>query len=432
MARPTGMAPRFEPYLIERQSMTEKKPDTLHMAIVGAGPVGLEAALAAAEAGLSFTLYEAGAHVGHNVISWGHVGMFTGWDLTVSPRMRRWLERAGHAIPSGDALPTGHQVVSQVLQPVAELPEVASRLRLGTRVLSVAREGLLKHEEIASRERAALPFRLLLRDSNGSERIDRADMVVDCTGTYDVPNALGEGGIPAPGEAAVQDRITRHIPDVDGNPREWAGKRILLVGGGHSAQAVAQSLAAVARRDPGTRVVWALRHPELRLEPLADDRLPARSRLTRAARELVNGDTPGLETLMGASVNAVESNGDGVNVFLLRRDGSTAMRQVDRIVSMCGYVGDHGLYRQLQVHECYATAAPMKLSAALLAGSTSSDCMDQKGFGASTLENPEPGFLILGSKSYGRNNTFLLRVGWEQVDEVFGPLGAQVTPACAS
>ena len=30
---------------------------------------------------------------------------------------------------------------------------------------------------------------------------------------------------------------------------------------------------------------------------------------------------------------------------------------------------------------------------------------------------------VLGSKSYGRNNTFLMRVGWQQVEEVFGTLG---------
>jgi hypothetical protein len=40
------------------------------------------------------------------------------------------------------------------------------------------------------------------------------------------------------------------------------------------------------------------------------------------------------------------------------------------------------------------------------------------------LTNPEPGFFILGAKSYGRNNTFLMRVGWEQVAEVFGLLSA--------
>ena len=30
---------------------------------------------------------------------------------------------------------------------------------------------------------------------------------------------------------------------------------------------------------------------------------------------------------------------------------------------------------------------------------------------------------ILGAKSYGRNTRFLLRIGWQQVDDVFGMVG---------
>ena len=63
----------------------------------------------------------------------------------------------------------------------------------------------------------------------------------------------------------------------------------------------------------------------------------------------------------------------------------------------------------------------MKLAAALL-GSSSEDCLAQEGHGGETLLNPEPNFFILGAKSYGRNATFLMRVGWEQVREVFGML----------
>ncbi len=66
----------------------------------------------------------------------------------------------------------------------------------------------------------------------------------------------------------------------------------------------------------------------------------------------------------------------------------------------------------------------MKLAAALL-GESGSDCLAQESHGVETLVNPEPGFFILGSKAYGRNNTFLMRVGWQQVDEVFSLL----TPA---
>jgi hypothetical protein len=103
---------------------------------------------------------------------------------------------------------------------------------------------------------------------------------------------------------------------------------------------------------------------------------------------------------------------------VLRNGGGT---EVDRILSLTGFVGDAGIYRQLQVHECYATCGPIKLSAALL-GSAAGDCLDQASHGVDTLTNPEPGLFILGIKSYGRNNTFLMRVGWEQVGEVFGQL----------
>ena len=60
----------------------------------------------------------------------------------------------------------------------------------------------------------------------------------------------------------------------------------------------------------------------------------------------------------------------------------------------------------------------------LTAGAAAGDCLDQTSHGVDTLTNPEPGLFILGSKSYGRNNTFLMRVGWEQVSEVFGQLSA--------
>jgi hypothetical protein len=60
----------------------------------------------------------------------------------------------------------------------------------------------------------------------------------------------------------------------------------------------------------------------------------------------------------------------------------------------------------------------MRLAAALLSQG-SADCLAVGGQGAEALLNPEPGFFILGSKSYGRNSSFLLRAGFEQVRDVF-------------
>jgi hypothetical protein len=66
----------------------------------------------------------------------------------------------------------------------------------------------------------------------------------------------------------------------------------------------------------------------------------------------------------------------------------------------------------------------MKLSAALLAqDGGGGDCTAVGPLGPDTLVNPEPGFFILGAKSYGRNSQFLLRTGWQQVDDAFGLIG---------
>lgn len=386
------------------------------IAILGAGPVGLEAALAAAEGGYPFTIYEAASTVGGNVRSWGHVRMFTPWDLNVSPRMRRHLGD----LPAGDECPTGDELAGKLLEPLAALPAVAPNLRLGSRVLAVGREGLLKHEEIASAERGRRPFRILVSEGD-RERAEHADVVIDATGTYGNPNRLGDAGIPAPGERTLDGEIRRHIPDLSREASDWAGKTILLAGAGHSAQTAVRDLAALAREAPGTRVIWVLRNPEPGWGTHEGDPLPERARLASEAQALAGGASPAVEARRGMAIEELSRPEGRIEVTLRNGSGSEHIL-VDRVLSLTGFVGDHELYRQLQVHECYATSGPMKLSAALL-GAAGGDCLAQTSHGADTLKNPEPGFFILGIKSYGRNNTFLMRVGWDQVAEVFGVLG---------
>jgi hypothetical protein len=351
------------------------------------------------------------------------VRLFSPWSLDVSPRMRRVLVAAGHEVPDGETCPSGDELAERVFEPFAALPQIAPHLRLGTRVLSVGREGLLKHEEIGTEERTRRPFLLLLAAPDGSERIERADVVLDCTGTYSQPNRLGDGGIPAPGESALDGRIVRSIPDVAAESADWAGREILLVGAGHSAQTAAVALAALAAEHPGTRVHWALRRPAPSWEVDPADPLPERAALVERSRRVAEAEGSAVEPIWGVVVEALRPAGERVAVTLRGLDGSTRELVVDRVLSLTGFVGDHSLYRQLQVHECYATSGPMKLSAALLAAGGGGDCLDQQSHGAETLLNPEPGFFLLGSKSYGRNNTFLMRVGWQQVDEVLSLLG---------
>src|SRR3954452_13012557 len=192
-----------------QKSTPNRRPP--RVAILGAGPVGLEAALAVAERGWDFTVFEGADRAGGNVREWGHVRLFTPWEMNVSDRMRQALPDA----PAGASLPTGAELAERLLDPLAALPELAPNLRLGTRVDAVAREGLLKHEEIASARRGAHRFRLLVSGPDGRESVAHADVVLDCTGTYGQPNALGDGGIPAPGERALEHRIEHRLPRLD-------------------------------------------------------------------------------------------------------------------------------------------------------------------------------------------------------------------------
>ena len=170
---------------------------------------------------------------------------------------------------------------------------------------AVGREGLLKHHAIGGGERAGRRFRLLVTGPDACERIDHADVVLDCSGSWAIPNALGDAGIPAPGERALEDRIARRIPDFAAEPHAWAGRTILLTGAGHSAQTAARELASLAREAPGTRVVWAVRDAEPDWGAVPADPLTERAALTAAAEELARGASPHVELRTARSVEAI-------------------------------------------------------------------------------------------------------------------------------
>ncbi|MGH3933704.1 MAG: FAD-dependent oxidoreductase [Pseudonocardiaceae bacterium] len=409
------------------EGLDQPVPGPGQVAILGAGPIGLDAALACLDNGWPCTVYESAASVAANVDAWSHIRLFTPWSMNVSTRMDARLRAAGLAPPGpAEHCPTGAEFAEQLLRPLAELPQLAAVIRNHTRVLAVARQGLLKHEQIGSTQRGAQPFRLLLESPDGVEHVEHADLLLDCTGSYDRANCLGDGGIPAPGEQQLANRIMRRIPDLHGAPDEWADRRVLLVGAGKSAQTTAGDLAQLVVARPGTQVLWAVRAADPDWGEVPGDPLEQRQKLVEVAQRLRSGAVPGVDVRTGVVVEALRAADDdadhGVVVTLRSNSGDVEEIVVDRIIGLTGFVGDTSLYRQLQVHECYATAAPMNLSAALLgaAGSTTgpADCLAQASHGVDALRVPEPNFFVLGMKSYGRNSTFLLRVGYEQVDEV--------------
>ena len=395
------------------------------LAIIGAGPVGLEAAAAALDRGFDVHVFERG-EVGAHPLAWGHVRMFTPWRMNLGPRSRARLEAAGWTAPDPEAVPNGLELAERYLQPLARLPELEARVHTHAQVVHASRRGLLKGDAIGSPERREHPFRLLVRDAGGRESFLHAFALIDASGVYGQPNWAGDGGIPARGELYLKPQLAYHLEDVLGLARaRYGGKRTLVIGAGASAATTVTGLATLATESLGTSAVWATRRTSAALYPdIADDPLPGRRALHAAARALVRGADIAITHVGGAVVEGFEFNSatHRYRVALLVSE-QPHVEEVDQVIVNAGFGPDHSITRELQVHECYATGAPMKLAAALM-GATAADCLTTPAFGFDALVSPEPDFFILGHKSYGRSPHFLLQTGYQQADDVLSHLAA--------
>ncbi|MCH7838951.1 MAG: NAD(P)-binding domain-containing protein [Planctomycetes bacterium] len=392
------------------------------IAIIGAGPIGLEAALAAAQAGLAFDVYEAG-RVGDSMQDWGHVTLFTPFSMNHSQAGAQAIlaERLNDPLPSGDALMTGADYVERYLLPLSRTRFLHGRIHTGRRVIGVARKGLLKQEAVGDPHRGGSPFLLFLDTDSQGERLVEADVVIDASGLYRQPNRLGPSGLLAIGERAAGAFVRYGLDDVTGKHREpYVGKRIALIGAGYSAATSVVALRALVDEHPETHVVWLTRRDSHRpIREIEEDRLPARHALAKQANAIARESHPRLRHLRGTWVERLEPTpGSTVVVHSVDVAGHRNRFEVDRVLAQVGYRPDRSLYEELQVHECYATQAPMKLAAALLS-QAAADCLDRMPTPSDTLCNPEPNFFILGAKSYGRDSSFLIRTGLAQVKQVF-------------
>lgn len=390
------------------------------IAILGAGPIGLEAALQAMSLKLPVTVYERG-RVAENLRQWGHVRLFSPFGMNCTPLGRSTIkaELSQHTFPADGDCITGREHVSAYLEPLAKCSLLKDRIKEGFQVLGISRRGMLKTDSPGETRRAAQPFRLLVRDSRDRERIEEADVVIDCTGTYGVNRWMGDGGIPAIGERAQSGFISYGLDDVLGERRStYAGKNILVIGGGYSAATTVCNLAALADKEPSTWVVWLARCGNSQpIRRHMNDPLPERDRLAQRANMLATRTDGNVEFRNQACIESLESADGGVKVTA-RIAGKATSWTVERVIANVGYAPDAGLYRELQVHECYASQGPMGVAAALLKHGAA-DCLAVPPLGANVLKTPEPNFYVLGAKSYGRNSHFLLKNGFEQVRDVF-------------
>lgn len=389
----------------------------LPVAIIGAGPVGLAAAAHLLERGLEPVVFESGPAVATAMRQWGHVRVFTPWSYLVDKTARGLLVRHGWTDPEPDDLPTGRDIVARYLEPLARVPELDGRVKLDATVTAISR---VAHSRLNSAGRDQSPFVVVWRDGRQRVRRLHASAVIDASGSWQVPGPMGVDGLPVTGEIEAASRIDYGLPDVLGRGREdYAGQRVLVVGGGHSASNIVLDLVRLQREAPATRILWALRRgsPDRLVGGGGDDALPARGELGLAARAAI--DSGALELLSPYAADRIEQAGEALTV-VGSHAGRSSIHEVDRIAVATGFRPDMSFLRELRIELDPAVEAPPRL--APLIDPNLHSCGTVRPHGVEELAHPEPGFYIAGMKSYGRAPTFLMLTGYEQVRSIAAEL----------
>ena len=203
------------------------------LVIVGAGPSGLSAAIAAKQRDLDYQVLEQGVLVNSIYRFPPQMVFFTTPEL---------LEIGGLPFVSPYEKPTRAEALNYYRK-VAEKYDL--QIAYGETVLSVQRERRHDAEDFAVNGGA---FAIATRTSSGVERVRYARNVLMAIGYYDHPNLIGVPGEDLP-----------HVHHYYSEPHAYFRQRVVIVGGGNSA-----AEAALECYRAGARVTLVHRWPELK------------------------------------------------------------------------------------------------------------------------------------------------------------------------
>lgn len=381
------------------------------LAILGAGPIGLEAGLYARFLGYDVILFEQG-RVCEHVQQWGHARLLAPFAQQSSPLGLAALEAQDehYQPPEPTALLTGRQWIEQYLQPLADTDLLSEHIFTNTRVLGVGKEQVRKTDREADLpagdERGDWAFRILVRDAAGAERIEMVDAVLDCTGVYSQPNFAGQGGLPAVGELGLREQILNHLPDIlEADRAPFEDQHTLLIGEGLAAAQAAILLDELQQQSPATRFTWITAHEtEPAAGPIAvgdefsEEKIQLVTEANRIARETQ-------AWRWGTHLEQIQMTGN--DEFTVTLSGQLSGEHTfDRVLALVGYRGDTALFNELQIAVDPVT-------------------------GGNNSAHPvrgEANYYVLGSKSAGRRaEDFSFGDGLAQIRAVFAILGDRET-----
>lgn len=272
-------------------------------AIIGAGPIGLELAVAMKRAGIDYVQFDA-RQIGYT-ISW------------YAPQTRFFSSNERIAI-AGVPLVTPEQSKATREQYLAYLRSIVEQFELDIHT----------YEPVADLHRTEVGFEIVTRPTGG-ERSWRAKSVILATGGTDRPRLLG-----VPGENLP------HVSHYFDDPHKFFHKDLLVVGGRNSAVE-----AALRCHHAGARVIFSYRRAQLVEQSIKYWLMPEFRSLIESGR---------IRSHLPSDVQSITPT----DVTLRLQDGKLDRVKADFVLLLTGYEQDSTLFRAAGIELVGPSQAP--------------------------------------------------------------------------
>ena len=346
---------------------------------------------------------------------WGHIRLFSPWSELVDPVAAALLDGSGWEAPVATAYPTGDEWVTGYLQPLADALEKTDEVevRYGHRVVGVTRFG---RDRLVDSGREDEPLVLQVRHRprhRAHHRLGRG-------------RRLRHLGRTQPARAATASPHSARPPTPTGSATASPTCAASRAGSGTPA-----STSSSPAREPPLRTRSSSSptspnpHPALgspgwsvgRASGNAfgggdNDQLEARGALGKSAERAAGSGAVTARTSFRTA--SVEQQTDGR--LTVTDFGGQTVTDVDEIVAVTGFRPDLAFLSEVRLDLDPVLQSPRTL--APLIDPNVHSCGTVYPHGAKELVQPEPGFYLVGMKSYGRAPSFLTLTGCEQVRSV--------------
>ncbi|MCA9131915.1 MAG: hypothetical protein KDA45_02120 [Planctomycetales bacterium] len=402
------------------------------IAVIGGGPVGVEAALYARFLGYSVLLLDA-AKVGHRPLAWGASPLPLPWGEATSSLGLAALaaQTTAKDLPPAEQRVSYAEYVERYLLPLARTDLLYDAVHIHSPVRSVSRTSCGVDSPPSLERRAEQEFRLLIDSQQRGEYTQLADIVLDCSGVGPAQGLATGGGL-AVGETGLWDALRLGKIDVLGKFRaDFAGRHTLLFGSDAAACANALDFAQLVaaeqatpeqanpeqanpeqanpeQANPGLKNTGqeGAAQGETRLTWVLPKRIGVQGNLLTVPR----GDFAELERAAGQLIAA----GDPRLVVLPAWGIETLARPQQWAVRL--QVGEDetlDLSCDELIH-CGRPAADWSFTHGLITDAKGTHCV-----------TPEPHYYVLGQKALGPTQACTFRDARQQIREVFALIGGR-------